>query len=40
MNYSQTLTKLIDRHDLPFGEMRELMQHIMGGQITHAQVAA
>ena len=40
MNYSQTLTKLIDRHDLPFAEMRELMQHIMGGQLTPAQIAA
>ena len=40
MNYSQTLTNLIDRHDLSFDEMRELMQHIMGGQLTHAQIAA
>jgi len=40
MNYSQTLTKLIERHDLPFAEMRELMQHIMGGQLTPAQIAA
>ncbi len=40
MNYAQTLTKLIDRHDLPFAEMRELMQHIMGGQLTPAQIAA
>ena len=40
MNYSQTLTKLIDRHDLPFAEMRELMEHIMGGQLTPAQIAA
>jgi anthranilate phosphoribosyltransferase len=40
MNYSQTLTKLIERHDLPFAEMRELMQHIMGGQLTAAQIAA
>ena len=40
MNYSQTLTKLIDRHDLPFVEMRGLMQHIMGGQLTPAQIAA
>ncbi|MBI5439149.1 MAG: anthranilate phosphoribosyltransferase [Nitrosomonadales bacterium] len=40
MNYSQTLTKLIDRHDLPFAEMRELMQQIMGGQFTPAQIAA
>lgn len=40
MNYSQTLTRLIDRHDLPFDEMRELMQAIMGGQLTPAQIAA
>jgi anthranilate phosphoribosyltransferase len=40
MNYSQTLTKLIDRHDLPFAEMRELMEHIMDGQLTPAQIAA
>lgn len=40
MNYSQTLTKLIDRCDLPLDEMRELMQHIMGGQLTPAQIAA
>ena len=40
MNYSQTLTRLIERHDLPFAEMRELMQHIMGGQLGHAQIAA
>lgn len=40
MNYSQTLTKLIDRNDLPFAEMRELMQHIMGGQLTPTQIAA
>ena len=40
MNYSQILTKLIDRHDLPFAEMRELMEHIMGGHLTPAQIAA
>ncbi|MGC2047744.1 MAG: anthranilate phosphoribosyltransferase, partial [Gallionella sp.] len=40
MNYSQTLTKLIDRHDLQFAEMRELMEQIMGGQLTAAQIAA
>ena len=40
MNYSQTLTKLIERHDLPFDEMRELMEHIMGGHLTPAQIAA
>jgi anthranilate phosphoribosyltransferase len=40
MNYPQTLTRLLERHDLPFAEMRELMQHIMGGQLTPAQIAA
>jgi len=40
MNYAQTLTRLIDRHDLPFTEMRKLMQHIMSGQLTPAQIAA
>jgi len=40
MNYSQTLTKLIDRHDLPFDEMRELMSSLMCGQLTPAQIAA
>ena len=40
MNYAQTLTHLIERHDLPFAEMRELMQRIMSGQLTTAQIAA
>ena len=40
MNYAQTLTHLIERHDLPFAEMRELMQRIMSGQFTTAQIAA
>lgn len=40
MHYSQTLSRLIDRHDLSFAEMRELMEHIMGGQLTPAQIAA
>lgn len=40
MNYSQTLTHLIERQDLPFAEMRTLMQHIMGGNFTTAQIAA
>lgn len=40
MNYAQMLTRLIDRHDLTFAEMRELMQRVMGGQLTHAQIAA
>lgn len=40
MNYAQTLTQLIEHHDLPFEQMRDLMQHIMGGQLTPAQIAA
>jgi anthranilate phosphoribosyltransferase len=40
MNYSQTLTHLIERQDLPFAEMHTLMQHIMGGNFTTAQIAA
>lgn len=40
MEYAKTLTRLMERHDLPFAEMRELVQHIMGGQLTPAQIAA
>ncbi|MEQ1837096.1 MAG: anthranilate phosphoribosyltransferase [Candidatus Nitrotoga sp.] len=40
MNYAQTLSKLIERKDLPFSEMSELMESIMGGQLTPAQIAA
>ncbi len=40
MNYAQTLTHLIERQDLPFAEMHELMNHIMRGQFTTAQIAA
>ena len=40
MNYAQTLTHLIERHDLPFAEMRELMRRIMSGEFTTAQIAA
>ncbi|MDX8378926.1 MAG: anthranilate phosphoribosyltransferase [Gallionella sp.] len=40
MNFSQTLTQLIERQDLPYAEMHELMAKIMGGQLTPAQVAA
>ncbi len=40
MNYAQQLTHLVERQDLPFAEMRELMQHIMGGEFTTAQIAA
>ncbi len=40
MNYSQTLTQLLERRDLTQADMLELMQHIMGGQLTAAQIAA
>ncbi len=40
MNYPATLTRLIDGHDLAFSEMRELMENIMGGQLTPAQISA
>lgn len=40
MNYSLTLSQLIERRDLTHGDMLELMRHIMGGQLTPAQIAA
>jgi anthranilate phosphoribosyltransferase len=40
MNYAQTLTHLIERQDLPFAGMHELMSHIMNGQFTTAQISA
>ncbi len=40
MNYAQQLTHLIERQDLPFAEMSELMHQIMGGHFTTAQIAA
>ena len=40
MNYSQTLTQLIERRDLTHNDMLDLMQHIMSGQLTPAQIAA
>jgi len=40
MNYSGLLNRLIAGEDLPHGDMHELMQHIMGGQLTPAQIAA
>jgi anthranilate phosphoribosyltransferase len=40
MNYSALLNRLIAGEDLPHGDMLELMQHIMGGQLTPAQIAA
>lgn len=40
MNYPQTLTQLLERRDLTHTDMLELMQGIMGGQLTAAQIAA
>lgn len=40
MNYSQILSQLIERRDLTHADMLELMRHIMGGQLTTAQIAA
>ena len=40
MNYPQTLTQLLERRDLTHADMLDLMQHIMGGQLTAAQIAA
>lgn len=40
MNYAQTLTHLIERQDLPFAEMHALMNHVMSGQFSTAQIAA
>ena len=40
MNYAVTLTQLIEGRDLPHQLMLDLMRHIMGGQLTPAQIAA
>jgi anthranilate phosphoribosyltransferase len=40
MNYAALLNRLLGGCDLPHGDMHELMQHIMGGQLTPAQIAA
>ena len=40
MNYPQTLTQLLDHHDLTHAEMLTLMHKIMGGEMTPAQIAA
>ncbi len=40
MIYAQTLSKLVDRHNLAFTEMHELISAIMNGQLTSAQIAA
>jgi anthranilate phosphoribosyltransferase len=39
MNYSGILAQLLDQLDLSYDQMRELMQGIMGGQLTPAQIA-
>ena len=39
MNYPALLTRLIERQDLPHVDMLELMQQVMGGQLTPAQIA-
>ena len=40
MNYSALLNRLLAGEDLPHDDMLALMQHIMGGQLTPAQIAA
>jgi anthranilate phosphoribosyltransferase len=40
MNYPALLNRLIEGFDLPHADMHELMRHIMGGQLTPAQIAA
>ncbi|MES1981006.1 MAG: anthranilate phosphoribosyltransferase [Pseudomonadota bacterium] len=40
MQYSHSLNLLINRTDLSHEDMRELMQHIMSGQLTPSQIAA
>ncbi|MCG6861197.1 MAG: anthranilate phosphoribosyltransferase [Chromatiaceae bacterium] len=39
MDIRQLIAKVIDRHDLSNGEMTDVMQAIMGGEATSAQVA-
>jgi len=39
MNYSHTLTQLLERRDLTQTDMLALMQQIMGGQLSPAQIA-
>ena len=40
MNYPSLLNQLLDKRDLSHDDMLELMQNIMGGQLTTAQIAA
>ena len=39
MNYAGLLSQLLNREDLSHDDMRELVQQIMGGQLTSAQIA-
>jgi len=39
MNYSHILTQLLERRDLTHADMLVLMQQIMGGQLSSAQIA-
>jgi anthranilate phosphoribosyltransferase len=39
MNYPQTLTQLLEHHNLTHAEMLALMRQIMGGELTPAQIA-
>ena len=40
MNYSSLLNQLLDKRDLAHDDMLELMENIMGGKLTPAQIAA
>jgi anthranilate phosphoribosyltransferase len=40
MNFAQTLTQLLDRRDLAHADMLALMQDLMSGALTPAQIAA
>lgn len=40
MNYPNLLSRLLNREDLPHDDMQELMQDIMRGKLTSAQIAA
>ncbi len=40
MNFAQTLTQLLDRRDLAHADMLALMQQLMSGELTAAQIAA
>lgn len=40
MTYSQTLSQLIEGHNLSFDDMQSLMRQVMGGELTPAQISA